>query len=238
MTPQLDLAAGLDLLRERRLELGLAEPVQELRQRRSLLRQGLNWAGVIVAAVAVVGLAATLRHQVVLVELDRVALVEAKLAELQVELDASRQAVNKQQLENRTLATALVGTRSGSALLRQLQLLVPQGVQLREVKAIGPEALTIVGAARDPQSFARINALELQLEASPLLVANQVKLNRATRQPADFSDPELAGKVQFEIAATLSKPLPVAQEAAVLRQLGADGLVRRLQLLQRERLLP
>lgn len=234
------MTTGLDLLRERRLELNLPDPVEERQERRQLLRQGLVWAGGMLVLVVLVGLAASLRYQLVLVELERVALVETKLAELQVALDQGRRSVSQLQQQTRLLASGLVGTRSGSALLRQLQLLVPQGVQLREVKTSGSEALTIVGAARDPQSFARINALELQLEASPLLVAQQVKLNKASRQAADSSgaDPQLAGKVLFEISAALSKPLPLVQETALLRQLGADGMVRRLQLLERERLLP
>lgn len=233
-------ALGLDLLRERRLELGLPDPLVELRESRHLLRQGLVSAGGLVALVALLGLAASFRYQLVLVELDRVAVVEAKVAELQVTLDQARRSVAALQQQTRLLANALVGTRSGSALLRQLQLLVPQGIQLRDVKTAGRDALTIVGVARDPQSFARINALELQLEASPLLVAPQVRLNKATRQAADANagDPQLADKVLFEISATLSPPLPAVQEAAVLRQLGADGMVRRLQLLERERLLP
>lgn len=238
MTLELDLSRGVDLLRERRLELGIPEPAQVQRQHRRQLSQGLVWAAAIVGGVSLLGVVLSLRHQFVLVSLDRVAVVEAKLAELQLNLDRSRQAVTKVQTENRALADGLVGTRSGSALLRQLQLLVPQGVQLRDIKnPDGTDNLTILGAARDPQAFARVNALELLLEQSPLLQADQVKLVKASRVPNDDRDPELAGKVLFEISATLSKALPAAQEAAILRQLGADGTVRRLQLLERENLL-
>jgi type IV pilus assembly protein PilN len=91
--------------------------------------------------------------------------------------------------------------------------------------------------AREPQAFARVNALELQLQQSPLLQADQVKLLKASRRASDDQNPELAGQVGFELSARLSKALPVAQEAAILRQLGADGIVRRLQLLERENLL-
>lgn len=239
MSLELDLSRGVDLLRERRLELAIPEPAQVQRQHRRQLGQGLVWAAAIAGGVSLLGLALSLRHQFVLVSLDRVSVVEAKLAELQLNLDRSRQGVSKVQTENRALAQGLVGTRSGSALLRQLQLLVPQGVQLRDIKnPDGTDSLTIVGAARDPQAFARVNALELLLEQSPLLQADQVKLVKASRVPIEDRDEELAGKVLFEVSATLSKALPAAQEAAILRQLGADGTVRRLQLLEREKLLP
>ncbi len=238
MSLELDPSCGVDLLRERRLELGIPEPAEVQRQHHRQLRRGLVWAAAIVGGVSLLGVVLNLRHQFVLVSLDRVSVVEAKLAELQINLERSRQVVTKVQMENRALADGLLGNRSGSALLRQLQLLVPQGVQLREIKnPDGTDGLTITGAARDPQAFARVNALELQLEQSPLLQADQVKLVKASRRPNDDRDPELAGKVLFEISAKLSKPLPAPQEVEILRQLGADGTVRRLQLLERENLL-
>jgi len=237
MTVMLQPLAGLDLLRERRREVGVPDPRQAAQTQRQQQRQGMVWAGLLLAGVAGLGVLLTLRHQLVLVELERVSLVETKLAELQANLESARGRLTKTQAENKALAKALVGTRSGSALLRQLQLLVPQGVQLREVNATGNDALTIVGASRDPQSFARLNALQLQLQASPLLDPSAVKLTKAERQPSDDKDPDLAGKVRFEISAKFSDAMPLVEEALVLRELGADGLARRLQLLERERLL-
>jgi type IV pilus assembly protein PilN len=238
MSLELELSRGVDLLRERRLELGIAEPEQVQRQHRRQLYQGLVGAGAIVAGVSLLGLVVSLRHQFVLVSLDRVAVVEAKLAALQQDLDRSRLKGSQVKAENRALADGVVGTRSGSALLRQLQLLVPQGVQLLELKnPDGGDSLTLVGVAREPQAFARVNALELQLQQSPLLQADQVKLLKASRRASDDPNPELAGTVGFELSARLSKALPAAQEAVILRQLGADGIVRRLQLLERENLL-
>ena len=180
MSAQLDLVAGVDLLRERRRELGLADP-QELRASQwSQLVRGCGWAMLLVGGVALVGVLLTMRAQSVLASLDREALVEAKVAELEQALNGRRGSLEKWGSANRTLANALVANRSGSALMRDLQLRVPQGVRLREVKIL-TDSLEFKGEARDPLSFGRINALQLQLARSPLLDPQGVVLSQAER---------------------------------------------------------
>lgn len=237
MSAQLDLVAGVDLLRERRRELGLADP-QELRaSQRSQLVRGCGWAMLLVGGVALVGVLLTVRAQSVLASLDREALVEAKVAELEQALNGRRRSLEKLGSANRTLANALVANRSGSALMRDLQLRVPQGVRLREVKIL-TDSLEIKGEARDPLSFGRINALQLQLARSPLLDPQGVVLSQAERIRGEGSQAMGSNQVGFLVTARLRPPLAAGQEALILRQLGADGMVRRLQMLKGEGLLP
>ncbi len=237
MGTRLDLAAGLDLLRERRHELGLADP-QALRARqRGQLVRGCGWATLLVGGVALVGVLLTMRAQFVLASLDREAVVEAQVAELEQALNGRRRSLQQLSSANRSLANALVANRSGSALMRDLQLRVPQGVRLLEVK-IQADSLAIKGEAREPLSFARINALQLQLARSPLLDPQGVVLTQAERSRAAGSQTTGPSQVGFAFTARLRPPLAAGQEALILQQLGAGGMVRRLQLLQREGLLP
>jgi len=238
MGTRLDLAAGLDLLRERRHELGLADPqVLRARQRGQLVR-GCGWATLLVGGVALVGVLLTMRAQFVLASLDREAVIEAQVAELEQALNGRRRSLQQLSSANRSLANALVANRSGSALMRDLQLRVPQGVRLLEVK-IQADSLAIKGEAREPLSFARINALQLQLARSPLLDPQGVVLTQAERiSRAAGSQTTGPSQVGFAFTARLRPPLAAGQEALILQQLGAGGMVRRLQLLQREGLLP
>lgn len=121
--------------------------------------------------------------------------------------------------------------------MRDLQLRVPQGVRLREVKIL-TDSLEFKGEARDPLSFGRINALQLQLARSPLLDPQGVVLSQAERIRGEGSQAMGSNQVGFLVTARLRPPLAAGQEALILQQLGADGMVRRLQMLKGEGLLP
>jgi type IV pilus assembly protein PilN len=107
-------------------------------------------------------------------------------------------------------------------------------------------ALQVKGVAVEPMAFARINALQLSLQQSPLL-AKDISLIKAERLPP-IAKPLTAEKaanplvlftptsVSFELNAPLATLKP-KQRAAVLRVLGAEGMAGRLELLDREGLL-
>jgi type IV pilus assembly protein PilN len=142
------------------------------------------------------------------------------------------------QAANQALAQGLLSVRSGSALLRDLQLRVPRGVQLTEVKQQdGGQGLLLKGVAVGRQPFALINALQLELKRSPLLDPNRINLTKASRGKAD-AQPGSGRDVDFEITTRFRPPIQPLGEKQILQQLGADGLARRLDLLQREGLLP
>ena len=132
--------------------------------------------------------------------------------------------------------------RTSSALLTDLQLRTPQGVQLTSAVVQGRN-LVIKGKAHDPMAFGRINALLLELKRSDLFDPATVTLVRSERaaspnqgQAADRS-PLLPVPVGFEINSTFAM-LDPKQQLTVLQKLRSDGMARRLQLLQREGLLP
>lgn len=242
MSPTPD-ATPFDLLWEKRQELGLPEPREAAAQTRETLLKGVVIGAALVGVS--LGLAAllALRSAIVASELDRISTVEAEVEQFETRLQAERARINQINTANQELVKGLVSARSGSALMRDLQLRVPQGVQLTNAGEAGG-GITIKGVARDPQAFERINALQLDLRRSPLVDPNSVRLVKGSRQlPAASRQGTQAAagnaidSVDFELQVSFRTAIPPAAEKVILEELGSDGLARRLDLLQQEGLL-
>jgi Tfp pilus assembly protein PilN len=232
-----------DLLREKREELGLLEPAEASALARQSLRKGVAIGAVLLAVPLGCAALLALRSTLQAPRLERLATVEAEVEQFETRLQGERANLNQLIGANQELVQALIGTRSGSALMRDLQLRVPHGIQLTGVIEQGP-ALTIKGKARDPQAFERINALQIELGRSPLVGSNQVRLVKGARQRETAQADGLARSsdtqsdtVAFELVLGFRTDIPPAEEKAILEGLGADGLARRLDLLDQERLL-
>ncbi|WP_216902181.1 PilN domain-containing protein [Synechococcus sp. CCY 9618] len=230
----------LDLLRERRQKLGQESMTSALLDRRPLLLRGAL-VGAVVLGVAVGCTALVfLRQQVVKAQTAQLTRFEAESNQLQAEMAASKTKLDQLTAINRGLTEALTTLRTSSALLADLQLRTPEGVQITSAEARGT-VLVLKGQAVDPLAFARINAMQLELRRSPLMDAkgvNLVKLERveATAGTAKPDDPVIASAVRFEMTGPFAS-LPPARQLAVMRQLGSQGMARRLQLLQGEGLI-
>jgi type IV pilus assembly protein PilN len=254
-TPQ-GLSQGslvLDLLRERRRELGHEPLSATLAQRGSLLRKGALVGGILAGGtLALCGLLA-LQRALVEAELGQLKQFEEQAAALKSEKEIRQVRLNSITKINSDLADALTSGRTSSALLTALQLSTPVGVQLLAADSTGP-SLVIKGRAFDPLALVRINALQLQLERSPLLEGKAVKLTKVERQPptpAQAPSPAAPGSkvaprpappappppLAFEITGPFAE-LPPTRQLEVLRELGSEGMARRLQLLRAEGLLP
>jgi type IV pilus assembly protein PilN len=224
----------LDLLRERREELGIsALPATDTR---ALLMRGLGIGGAILGLVLLGCLGLRWRQQLLATERERLAPVQAQSELLQKQLSAERSERSALETSNRSLAEALVAVRSGSALLQGLVAVTPAGVQLSDAKVEG-EALSLKGLSSDPQAFRRINALVLELQGLPLFDPAQVLLKKASRQErADAAAGAGPPRVEFELSAGF-RPRQSAADLKALQQLGAEGMARRLLYLQKEGLL-
>lgn len=236
----------LDLLRERRRELGIEPLSGTLVQRRSLLQRGALIGLAVVGAVAGLCAVVVLQNAVVKSRMTQLEQVESEAEVLQAQLTARQQALNVLSATNKTLVDALTSGRTSAALLAELQLITPQGVQLISADS-SSEALILKGQAFDPFALVRINALLLQLQRSALFQADGVKLTKVERQPVRSSDapaaktatakPPEPGPVGFEIQAPFA-PLDPQQQLDLLRRLGSNGMAQRLQLLRQEGLMP
>lgn len=225
-----------DLLREPRDQLGQLPITPVLSDRRRLLLQGTTVGAILLGVVFGITGLVFLRHQVVKAQMQGLNQVEAQAASLQQELAKRNKQMATITEVNRQLSGALSNVRPTSALLSELQLRTPDGMQLLSAEA-GSGNLTVRGLASDPLAFARINALQLEMRRSPLLDPLSINLSRLER--TGDADPKPGGQapVRFELTGRFIQ-LEAVRLAEVLEQLGSQGMARRLRLLQKEGLLP
>jgi type IV pilus assembly protein PilN len=241
----------LDLLRERRREQDLEPLSGVIVFRRELVRQGLWIGGLIVGASLGLCVLTILWHQFLRARASQLQVFEQEAKQLGEIVNVQGAALKTLRGSNEQLVKRLSDVRSSSALLADFQLRVPEGVQLTNVKMLTPTELGLKGWARDPVAFGRVNAMQLVLRQSPLFLATGVTIEKVERFPErrvsmKVKTPgkidvvpinvELPSAVRFEMKATLS-PLAPNRLVPVLESLKAQGMVRRLELLQREGLL-
>lgn len=228
----------LDLLRERRQEIGIDSMSSVLGVRSRLVRRGVLIGAGLVGGVALLCGIVALRHQYIRGALARLAPVEAEVKSLTEQNNQRQAAANQRATTNRDLANALTTVRTSSALLTELQLRTPVGVQLSSAVVQGP-SLVLKGQSTDPLAFVRINALQLELKRSPLLDARGLTLVKTERMAESTSNQGVvlgSAPVAFEINSPFAQ-LDALRQLGVLRQLGSYGMARRFQLLQREGLI-
>ncbi len=235
--PAASLAPGLDLLRERRRKIGQQSITVALADRRRLLVQGTTVGAIVLGVMlGLIGLV-YLQHQLVLGQMGRLNAVEAEAGQLRQQLSARKARLAQITTINKQLVVALTGVRSSSALMKELQIRLPVGIQLSSADTASG-SLVLRGQTFDPRAFERINAFELELQNSPLLDPKAINLTKVERKAPDANLPTgVRPPVTFELTAPFA-PLEPSQQLVILRQLGSGGLARRLELLQREGLLP
>ena len=216
-----------DLLQQRRLELGLPLEPAPVSSLTSLVLKGGVGGLVLVALALLTLLVLQHRQQVVQAEIDALHPVEKRVGDAKARLRAMTSRRSTLEQQTRSIAEQLVAVRSGSALLEQLRQVTPQGVRLVSVDA-NPSKLLIKGESQGTDAFERINALDINIEALPGMLLDGTTVVKAV------ADQQV--RIAFNLEAKLDpamKPTP-----AHLRGLGAEGLARRLELLQGEGLLP
>lgn len=223
---------SLDLLEQRRQQLGVA-PDRPLSWRPLLLPGGLIAAailGVLIGAGVLLSLRQALLSGAVAALAPQAEASERLRRQGQAQLGQARQL----EAANRTLAEAVVAVPSSSAWLLDLARRVPQGVQLSKAVVNGRQ-LSLAGVAADPDGFIRINALQLGLQRSPLLLPGSVQLRKAERQSAGNDNP--ASTIRFDLEARFRDTVPLL-DAEQLQQLGAAGMAHRLEVVQNLGVLP
>ena len=210
-----------DLLQQRRLELGLPLEPAPVPPSLSLLFKGGMGALVLVMLAVLTLLGLQHRQQQVQVEVDALNPVESQVGAAKARLRAMRSRRSTLEQQTQSIAEQLVAVRSGSALLEQLRQVTPQGVRLVSLN-VNPSKLLIKGESQGADAFERINALDLNLEALSDMLPDGTTVVKAV---ADNEE-----RIAFTLEAKLDpamKPTP-----SYLRGLGAEGLARRLEVLQ------
>ena len=213
-----------DLLQQRRLALGLPLQLAPAPSLLSLVIKG-GIGALVLVLLALLGLQH--RQQQLQAEIDALHPVEKRVGDAKARLRAMRSRRSTLDQQTQSIAEQLVAVRSGSALLEQLRQVTPQGVRLVSVDA-NPSKLLIKGESRGTNAFERINALDLNLEALPDMLSDGTSVVKAQA--------DVEGRIAFTLEAKFDPAMKAIP--AQLHGLGAEGLARRLELLQGKGLLP
>jgi len=255
----------VDLLRERREQLGLPEPKAVNSQ--ELLRKGILAGGVAVGLV--LGLLGWFGFRLWSTRsaADALEPVSQQYVGLEQAVQGSRGRLKAIEQSNEGLVNEILSLPSSSALLTLMGRLTPPGVQLTDLSE-KEGALVLKGEAADPQAFSRVETLMLQMAASPLFDKESIQLLKAERgkgeasqaapqqaaapatpapaQPqtdaaqlpvAPLTPAPVASSVQFELNASFAKTAPKELVKEFLA-LGARGKALRVAQLQQEGLMP
>ena len=134
---------------------------------------------------------------------------------------------------NQAMARAMADVRSSSAVLAELQRLVPESISLDQARING-DALDLSGEVLMPNGLRNLNALILSLGQSELFEPNGVTLQQATLQSSGAMEATDSGRLDYGLSAAF---VPDASKAIRprLAALGAVGLERRLRRLHQEK---
>ena len=215
-----------DLLRQRRVELGLPPASTPLRPAWVVLGMGAGIGTVVVLIVLIVYWQLLNRERALQQTVARLTPLEQRLAKARSRLQKATTSAAKLEQDTAKITAQLVSLRSGSAFLEQLRRVTPGGVKLQSV-AVQPDQFSISGLA-EPSSVAggleQINAFALNLES---LAA--IPIDGAAIQKAETSN---AASTAFSLRVRVDPAIkPTPQQ---LRDLGALGLAARFELLKQK----
>ena len=214
---------ALDLLRPRRLELGLPVDPPPLR---SLLRLWLpsGIAG-LALVVVVLGLQISkqMREQSLQAELADLQPLEQQIKRLRSRLKSTEGRLKTLEADTARISSQLVSIRSGSAFLEQLKRTTPSELRLQSVM-VQPTTVSFQGLAQanaGSDGLQRINAFMLNLNDLPAVPEEGARLQRANRESEQV--------VGFSLDVRIDPAVkPTAEQ---LIELGSVGMARRLMLL-------
>ena len=215
-----------DLLRQRRVELGLPASPPPLRPALAYVGMASGLGAVLVAAFLLVYWQLLNREQTLQQTLDRSSQIEQRVAMARSRIRQTASSAKQLEQATEKITTQLVSLRSGSAFLEQLRRVTPAGISLQAV-VVQPVQLRISGLAHPngrAGGFEQINAFTLNLESLPAVPRESGFVQKAQGIDGD----SINFRLQVGIEPTI-KPTPKQ-----LRDLGADGLATRFEFLQKQ----
>ena len=219
----------LDLLRRRREELGLQElstlPVAKLLVRGSAIGGGF----LALALLLILGIFVQWRF--VLHQRGQLTPAAQEFDAIQEQLATTRASIGSTTDQNSRIANAMAGIRSGSALLTELQRLLPATMRFRSIAVRGSQ-LELTGEAQEPMAVEAINSFQLRLDDSSFFEPDGMALEQADAGTADQ-----VATLSFDIKGDFADDALQATRSR-LTELDAFGLAKRMDRLQREGLLP
>ena len=218
----------VDLLRQRRLEVGLPGDRSRTKPAWQLMLVGGLLGGALLLPAVGLQLALGQWDSQVAAQMAQLTALPTRVQALEGQLKGALAGAKTLEVSNQGLANGLVSVSSGSALVANLFQLVPSGVELKEASVVGT-VLSLKGRGNDPGAFQRINALQLQMAYSPMFQPDSVKVLKVSREGGTAG--VVPGQVSFELSSGF-KPLDPGAQLKQLQRLGATGMARRLEILQ------
>ena len=216
---------GLDLLRPRRVELGLSadpSPLQPLS--RLVLPAGIAGLALV---VVVLGLQVSrqIHEQALQAELERLLPFEQQITRLRSRLKSTESQLKNLEKDTARIASQLVSIRSGSAFLEQLKRTTPMDIRLQSV-TVQPTKISFQGLAQANargDGLQRINAFMLNLNDLPAVPKEGARLQQANKE----SDQVVAFTLDVGVDPAVK---PTSEQ---LIELGSVGMARRVMLLEK-----
>ena len=218
--------AAPDLLRQRRVELGLPAAPPPLRPAWVVLGMGAGIGTVVVLIVLTVYWQLLNRERALQQTVARLTPLEQRVAKARSRLQKATTSAAKLEQDTAKITAQLVSVRSGSAFLEQLRRVTPMGVSLQSVE-VRPIQLRMNGLAFSngiAGGLEQINAFTINLESLPA-----VPMESAVVQKAQAGD---GNSITFSLQIGID--LSVKSTVKQLRELGADGLAARFEFLQKQ----
>lgn len=215
-----------DLLRQRRIELGLPAVSPPLRPVSVVLGIGAGTGALFMLMVLTVYWQLLNREKALQQMVDRLTPVEQQVAQTQARIQKAISSATKLEHDTARITGQLVSLRSGSAFLEQLSLVTPAGVKLQSV-AVQPSQLSINGLARASSragGLEQINAFALNLESLAAVPIDGAAIQRAQTSDGTSTTFSLQVRIDPSIKSTPQQ----------LRDLGALGLAARFELLKQK----
>ena len=151
---------------------------------------------------------------------------------LEVKIQAEKKVLEAAVQTNQAMAQAMANVRSSSALLAELQRLVPRTISLEQARISG-DALELSGEAVMPDGLRTLNALILSLGQSTFFDERGVTLQQASLKALASKVAADQERLSYGLSARFASDAPQAIRPQ-LAALGAIGLKRRLQRLDQE----
>ena len=218
----------LDLLRQRRERLGLERP--KVIPVRELLLRGAFIGAVAPLLLLLVVLFFVVEERQLTQRQKRLEPIAAEHDRVDQALIEATQMLEKSRSSNSDIAKAMADVRSSSAVLAEVRQLVPELIALDRL-AVKGNVLEISGFAQQPNGLRLVNVLLLRLSASGFFAPEHVKLLKA-----DVAGQAEQPVLKFSLSARFAADAAVATRTS-LPGLGAEGMARRMSVLEREGLV-
>ena len=216
---------GLDLLRPRRVELGLpVNPPPLLPLWRLLLPTGIAAFALVIVVVGLQVLR-QMREQSLQAELAGLQPLEQQITRLRSRLKTTDVQLKALEKDTAGIASQLVSIRSGSAFLEQLKRTTPLDLRIQSV-TVQPSRVMVQGLAQSNASgdgLHHVNAFMLNLNDLPAVPEEGAQLQKANKESEQIVAFTLDVRVDPAVKSTSDQ----------LIELGSVGMAPRLMLLEK-----